>query len=282
MNKIIFEIRIPPKPENKEYEPEKDEHEPYFVAYDFEERNLTYMGRVFSDLGDRYIEYKDAVYFVNFDKTQNDVRMKVLKYKTSRQEVTFDKIIDHSIQEFSSSFISEYMLFIKEDILCIYFFNQGLIFSLDLQDQEAELQQHRSPRLEAEFGYTYCFNMPFIYFFDRDSIHEIDCTDIANIKIKSEKIKVYENNFNFQGRNEAVFLNGKIYSFSYYYFYQFDIETKTMKKISLVDLIPFDYHEVKGYYITSENEIRLFGLSEESNEEFFFMEITFDDENNTI
>ena len=274
------------------------------MAYNFEERNFTCIGKTdkhfydeFFTIGCESVAYKDAVYFVAVDK-RADIRLKVGKlYQTSQEEeegeegVIFDKIIDHIIQIASSfatptQFVSELdlrsdILFIKDDTLCVYIPNKESLFSLDLQNEQAELQQHRSPGLsDTLYFHKYCFNNSYLYIIGGGFIYEIDCTDITNMRTMSkESLKGYED-YVFSLKQRAGFLNGKIFYFDAGYFYQVDIETKTMKTFSLDDVIPFDDYCIKRFYITSENEIRVFGFfGQYPDNNQFFMEITFDDNN---
>ena len=163
----------------------------------------------------------------------------------------------------------------------MYFFNQGLLFSLDLQDEQAELQQHQSPSPLCLSEYMYCFNNPYLYFINLEFIYEIDCTDISNIEIKSKESLEGCDDIHYNPKdNQGVFLNGKIYFLDSRYFYQVEIETRAMKKILLDDVIPFDNFATRKFYITSENELRFFGSAElyKKDKKTFFMEITFDNE----
>ena len=126
-------------------EPEKN----YLVTYNFEQQSLTYIGKVdkrfseFDFFGHKSIEYKDEVYFIAVN-IQDDVRLRVGKlYGTIQQEeIIFEKIADHIIPK--QSFNIRFIVFIKDDVLCIYFHNEGLLMSMDLQDEQAVLQQHQS------------------------------------------------------------------------------------------------------------------------------------------
>ena len=257
----------------------------YLVTYNFEEQSLTYIGKVDKGFGEfRYfrhnsIEYKDEVYFVAVVEQEN-VRLKVGKlYQTSQQEeVIFDNIIDHILPK--PSLDMNFILFIKNDILCIYVFEKGLLFSLDLQIEQAELQQHQSPVLlyNPNFNYAFCFNNPYIYYITQKSMCEIDCTDITNMNIKSKESLEWDLG---EISRQGVFLNGKIYYIDPEYFYQVDIETKTMKRFSLKDALPFGRFNIRKFYITSKNEIRVLGYIGLYFKQYF-IEITFGDGDNTM
>ena len=155
------------------------------------------------------------------------------------------------------------------------------LFSLDLQDEQAELQQQQLQRLFPDWNidslYWYCFNDPYLYSIGGGFIYEIDCTDIANMEIKSkELLEGYEDEDSRSARNQTVFLNGMIYYSNANNFYRFNVETKAMKKLSLADVIPFDGFEINTLYVTSKNEIRVYGYY--LHRKIFFLEITFDDE----
>ena len=253
------------------------------MTYNFEEQSLTNIGKIgqrfnefFTALRYNSIEYKDTVYFIAFDNEQQDnVRLKVGKlYQTSqREKIIFDKIIDRVIQIQRSNMTNRYMLFIKDDILCIYFFLEGLLFSLGLQDQQANIQQ--SPHLAFCSSYKQCFNNPYIYFIDFLHIYEIDCTDITDMKVKKSRRKA--NTFDLTEQFKAVFLNGKIYYYDITHFYQLDIETKATKRFSLDGVIPYECFHIKLIYIW-ESEIRVVGQYSSDNKQFF-MKITIDDDN---
>ena len=272
--------------------PKKANDKTSLVAYNFKERRLTCIGKVdqrFDEFAfNKSIEYKDTVYFVVVDnRDDGDVKLKVGKlYQTSQQEeVNFEKIIDHLIPQ-SIIFIENILLFIKDDILCICILDIGMLFSFDLQDQQAKLQQHRSDvflniQNSGIIDFVYCFNNPNLYFISGGFIYEIDSTDITNMEIKSKES--FEGIEKIWSRARAVVLNGKIYhhSWSKDFIYQIDLETKATKRFPLSGILPLSSLQFAGrkLFITSENEIRFYGVM--LSNENLFLEITFDDENDT-
>lgn len=254
----------------------------YFVAYNFGDRNLTCIGGVDHDFftcGYKSIEYRNAVYFVDIRKTEYCSSVKLGKLnQTSDQKFIFNKRFDRQIPKLNNL---DYVLFIKVDILYIYIFNDGILYSLDLKDEEAQLQKQPNNLNLGSYisNYMHCFNNSYIYFINGNSIHEIDCANITNItNVRSKVIFEGYEYFSDIVPRQTVILNGKIYFFDSKNFYQVDIETKAMKKFLLADLNPFGF-EVKAFYITSKNKIRVYGNCYETSRKNFFMEITIDDGN---
>ena len=131
------------------------------MAYNFEERNLTYIGKVADNLFEsinRYecIEYKDAVYFVavnGVDFSNTQIKVRKLYRINDQEEIIFNRMIDWETSDPVN--IYRYLLFIKDDILYIYFFDKGFLYSLDLQDESAELElQQQQQQLHPFFFYV--------------------------------------------------------------------------------------------------------------------------------
>ena len=255
------------------------------MTYDFKERSLTCIGEVEDGFNDflyfsKTIEYKDELYIVSVnDDTQFGVSVKVGKLmyqKATRHDeiLIFKKRIYWTIPYEQIIFL-EYLLFIKDDTLYIYFFNGGFLFSLDLQDETAEQQlqelqkQHQHQLQQQQFHerhygskYMYYIQDPYIYLINDTSLHEIDCTDIKNMKIKTDEPFCHgydpRNDYDVV-QQQIAFRNERIYFFNSKNFYQVDIKTKALEKFLLAHIIPFD-HKIKRFYITtSKNEIRAFG-----------------------
>ena len=289
-----------------------EENNTYLRAYNFENKTFTCIGELndfiienFDEVFDshdneyKFIEYKDVVYVVVVDNKPADVKkMDVGKLYRTDHEINFKKIVtNRKIPELSqnrpelSQNRPEYILFIKDDILNIYFLNCEL-FSLNLQDTNPELQQQPQRHgilCDGEYKrewhdskYRYYFDNPYIYFICDGFLQKIDCTD-NNLEIKTkEPFEVHDDmDSDSLVQNQSVFHNGKIYFFGSMYLYQVDIETKVKTQLLLADLIPYDKFKINAFNITSNNEIRAFGYIDKfsnGSQKLFFMKITLDDE----
>ena len=259
------------------------------MAYNFEERNLTYIGKVADNLFEsinRYecIEYKDAVYFVavnGVDFSNTQIKVRKLYRINDQEEIIFNRMTDWETSDPVN--IYRYLLFIKDDILYIYFFDKGFLYSLDLQDESAELQlQQQQQQLHPFFSiydhrYMYCFNDPYIYLIDDNIIHEFDCTNVTNMKLKSDLFQGYDKQvIPLYTRNKITLLNGKFYFFESTGLYQVDVESKVVVKLLPANV--FSYRFIETTYVTSTNKLRAVGFNNVEEAEYFFMEIDFDKE----
>lgn len=125
--------------------------------------------------------------------------------------------------------------------------------------------------------YMYCFNDPYIYLIDDNIIHEFDCTNVTNMKLKSDLFQGYDKQvIPLYTRNKITLLNGKFYFFESTGLYQVDIESKLVVKLLPANV--FSYRFIETTYVTSTNKLRAVGFNNVEEAEYFFMEIDFDKE----
>lgn len=132
---------------------------------------------------------KNAVYFINIDKTLSGVKMQGKNlYQTNYQKIIL-KNVDWIILDLQNLSWFKYLFLIKTIFLTFIFaiVKPYVHWIYRIMNQQKFQQQYCPFPIPLDdyisyFVYFYCFNNPNFYLIEYNTIHTIDCTDITNIK----------------------------------------------------------------------------------------------------
>ena len=288
-DKLIFWIR------KTEYEASVATYVLYFLAYDFQQRKLEYIGKedrsgleiLFSV--HKYVEHKDAVYFVTFKETevnddQEGLIIKVQKLTKINHENCKLELVSHDMIFYATRY-ELFTMFVKDDILYIFFLQDGRILSFDLNNEGAKLQTRQVGFvIDSDSDSVCCYHNQHIYVISGEDLLIIDFTDMANVQKKSHQKLVYnefETNNNDESNqkvlNECFFMNGKIYYFKTKgSFYEIDIEKNSVKQLLPDMTSPFSNYRICKSFVTANNVIQAYGNCRDT-EDMCLVEMTLDD-----